>query len=86
MTLIRESPTVRETSATAHGRPIIIELHSRFLVVRLKGLKGYKARLPLTYGSVYIRACEIRAAELRREKSESHKKMDTTKSQVRARR
>lgn len=35
-----EKPVVRETAALERGRAIVVELHPRYLRLRLKGLHG----------------------------------------------
>jgi len=39
------SPTIRETASLYKGRPIIVELHSSFLLFRVKGLRKLVAQL-----------------------------------------
>ena len=68
-TINRESPTIRETVTLYKGRPILIELHPGFMVLRVKGLR---AKHMLSYDGALEFAAQ-REARLLRQDSEADK-------------
>ena len=50
-----ESPVVRETASLYRNKPIIVELHSGYVVFRVKGMRSIRA-------SVYYEGAFHRAA------------------------
>ena len=64
-------PVTRETMATEHGRPLVVELRSKTLVIHEKGLRqGYE----LTYGQIYMLGAANQAAELRNGRARDRRK------------
>jgi hypothetical protein len=58
-------PVKRETLATYRNRPIIVELHQTYLIVRLKGTRQ---RLQLEYRACLDLAWKLLARQEREEK------------------
>ena len=53
---------VRETAVTERGRPLLVELHPGFVVLRLKGLRQ---RWSIAYGSMFWVAVKTAVEEQR---------------------
>jgi hypothetical protein len=62
------SDQVRECGA---WRPVIVEAHAGYAVLRLKGLRG---RFEICYGTVYQQAARIAAERARAEKKAAKKR------------
>lgn len=52
-------PVVRETSALYRGRPLIVELHAGYMILRPKGRRT--ERYTLDYGAAFELAAKIEA-------------------------
>lgn len=65
MTTIRRI-IVRETAVTERGRPLLVELHPGFLVLRLKGLRQ---RWSISYGGVFWAAVKAAVEQERAERT-----------------
>lgn len=60
MTVLKSTaPLVRETAVHVRRRPVILELHPGFLVVRLKGLRS--VRYPISYDAIHDLGARIAA-------------------------
>lgn len=62
-----ERPLLRETAALERGRPLLIELHPGFLVLRPKGTRQ---RWSISYDAVFWTAVKAAVKEQRAEKQQ----------------
>ena len=46
MTKLKPLPLIRETAATERGQPIVVELHPRYMALRIKGKIGGRLNVP----------------------------------------
>ena len=42
-----ESPTIRESTALYKNRPIIVEMHSSYLIFRVKGMRSIRGMMSI---------------------------------------
>jgi len=42
-----ESPTIRESAALYKNRPIIVEMHSSYLIFRVKGMRSIRGMMSI---------------------------------------
>jgi hypothetical protein len=62
MTILKDTPVIRETAALYKGRPLIVELHAGYMVIRPKGKQ--LERYILDYGAAFETAAKIESRRL----------------------
>lgn len=55
------APIVRETAASYRRRPLVVELHPAYLVIRQKGLRNLGAIANVDYVAVYHLGLKLRS-------------------------
>lgn len=73
-----ERPILRETAALERGRPLLIELHPGFLVLRPKGTRQ---RWSISYHAVFWMAVKAEVEERRAERQAAKAKRGSSRKE-----
>ena len=63
-----ESPVVRETDSLYKNKPIVIELHTSYIIFRVKGMQKFRASV--SYEGAFQRALQGEASAAASQKAE----------------